>query len=232
MSRYLTKYVGTYRVLAEINQDTNDYPRTPEGLIDPLFDDLYIPCKGNAKIIHNKRDILMLYVQGLGGSYVVRKVAKTLLNMENDLEYTIQQLLDILVEKDVFSAYEILDGESYFYFKADKLDTLAEIVEPKTSGCNISPFSSKNLPKSKYTIPEDDLAKYKSAMNKIVGLDEMSKMRKISNLTTDFDKEIRKAKGKKFDIVAEMRAVGLKRKEFIHSLGLWDKYTLFLESNI
>ena len=232
MSRYLTKYVGTYRVLAEINQDTNDYPRTTEGLIDPLFDDLYIPCKGNARIIHHKRDILMLYVQGLGGSYLVRKMAKTLLNMENDLEYTIQQLMDILVEKDVITAYEVLDGESYFYFKADKLESLVEIIEPKTTGCGISPFSSKNLPKSKYTIPEEDLVRYKSIINKVTDLDDMSKMRKISNLTTAFDKEILKVKGKKFNVLAEMRAVGLRRKEFIHSLGLWDKYVLFLESNI
>ena len=36
------EYFGKYRVVAAYNMDTNDFPRTDAGLIDPSFDDLYI----------------------------------------------------------------------------------------------------------------------------------------------------------------------------------------------
>ena len=42
------KYKGTYRLKAEIDQSTNDYPRDDSGGIDPSFDDIYIKCYGGA----------------------------------------------------------------------------------------------------------------------------------------------------------------------------------------
>ena len=59
MYRYLLKYVGTYRVKADYDYATEDFPRTADGGIDASFDDLYIPCvKGIIKHTYLGNDIL------------------------------------------------------------------------------------------------------------------------------------------------------------------------------
>ena len=53
--RYLEKYVGKYCVRAELDPDTNDFPRDSNGKIYESFEDLYIPCtKG---IIINRYEV-------------------------------------------------------------------------------------------------------------------------------------------------------------------------------
>ena len=42
MYRYLEKFIGTYRVMAEYDLQTNDFPRDEEGNIDKSFEDLYM----------------------------------------------------------------------------------------------------------------------------------------------------------------------------------------------
>ena len=62
MYRYLLKYVGTYRVLAEYDVELKDFPRDETGTIDPSFEDLYIPCRrGVIKHSYKDKDILVLY---------------------------------------------------------------------------------------------------------------------------------------------------------------------------
>ena len=52
MSWYLKKYVGTYRVKAEYDVATNDFPRNEDGSIDSTFEDIYIDCANGCKIMH------------------------------------------------------------------------------------------------------------------------------------------------------------------------------------
>ena len=49
MSGYLRKYVGKYRVKAEYDMSTNDWPRLSDGTLDSSFDDYYIDCSNNIK---------------------------------------------------------------------------------------------------------------------------------------------------------------------------------------
>ena len=44
MYRYLLKYVGMYRVKAELDDAKKDFPREDTGEVDKSFEDLYIPC--------------------------------------------------------------------------------------------------------------------------------------------------------------------------------------------
>ena len=61
MHRYLEKYTGKYRVLADYDVDINDFPRNAEGTIEESFDDLYIPCrKGVIKHTYDDYDKLAL----------------------------------------------------------------------------------------------------------------------------------------------------------------------------
>ena len=60
MAGYLRKYAGQYRVVANYNLATNDFPRKKDGLLDQSFDDLYIPCSSGTTIIHNERNVLIV----------------------------------------------------------------------------------------------------------------------------------------------------------------------------
>lgn len=39
------KYKGKYRLKANLDILTNDFPRNKDGNIDPTYDDIYIKCK-------------------------------------------------------------------------------------------------------------------------------------------------------------------------------------------
>ena len=56
MYRYLEKFIGTYRVMAEYDLQTNDFPRDEEGNIDKSFEDLYIPCSRGKSVIKHTYD--------------------------------------------------------------------------------------------------------------------------------------------------------------------------------
>ena len=60
------KFVGKYRVKANLDLETNDIPRDEHGIIDPDFDDIYIKCAKNAQIYHYGDDVLVAYVPSLG----------------------------------------------------------------------------------------------------------------------------------------------------------------------
>ena len=60
------------------------------------------------------------------------------------------------------------DSEVLFRFNSKHMDALEKYLKPKTSGANISPFSSKNLPKNKnYKIPDEEFVTYKNIVDKI-----------------------------------------------------------------
>ena len=215
MSRYLMKYVGKYVVRAEYDQTTNDYPRV-DGNIDPSFEDIYIKCKSDIKIIHHKKDILMCYIPSKGrGLNIIREILE--LDTDVDLENFDYN------SKVIFDA-ELLDGEVYFKFKDDDLEKILDVVGYVTKGVNRSPFSPKNLPKSDYKIPDSDLDK----INSISSSKDIAYVKFVNVANAEFRKEIRKEMGKKYDISYEMRLRKLKFREFVHAIGMWDKYVDFL----
>lgn len=99
------------------------------------------------------------------------------------------------------------------------------MLKPKTSGSNISPFSSKNLPQNKdYKIPDEDLVKYKSIVSKI----PKERILDITHTTQKYIKSLVTKSNTWDDIKSDMALKGLKGKEYIHSIGAWDKYIDYL----
>lgn len=211
MFRYLEKYVGTYRVVAEYDQRTGDFPRNETGGIDESFDDQYIPCKRGV-IKHTCRpETLVLYVEGIGKGR----------NVKRDI--------DSKYGNKVVYEYEETSDEVLITFHENYLKKIATIVKPKTSGKDIKPYSNRNLPKALYEIPDEDSKKLDILVSK---MDRTEKMQFIRKCVSDFDKVIQKEKGKKFDVSKERKEIKLRPKTYIHYLGMWNQFLEFVKKRV
>lgn len=217
---YLLKFKNTYRILPTLDQNTNDFIRNDDGSI--CDNDIYIACYNNCRIynyghIDNKKPVwLYAYIPSIGRGHNIIKAVK-----EKEIEYV---------------DYIETDEEVEFKFKASDIEVIAELMKAKTAGASISPFSSKNLPKSDVKIPTDKIAPYKEITSVIPKGDLLF----IHRVTTAFLNDIlqkrlrREAKNKKFDIGKDMRSMCLGRqtKEYIYVKGFWDEYLKYLEKEI
>ena len=227
MAGYLRKYVGQYRVIAEYDLETLDFPREENGNLDNSFDDLYIDCANHIKIRHGVGSILSAYIPSKSrGMNILRQIWTDKVNDKLPAETTmtrkyLENLCDKLMESDILYDAEVLDYEVYFMFNAKDMEYYAKLLKPKTSGANISPYSIKNLPKDKYKIPDNDLKVYQDTIKNFpkrkIGDKEIIDGLLLSKITKDF---ITKSK-----ISNNTR---MKNKEFIHKNGLWDKYIKYL----
>lgn len=103
------------------------------------------------------------------------------------------------------------------------------MLKPKTNGANISPFSSKNLPKNKdYKIPDENLIAYKNIVAKI----PPERILSLTHSTNNFIKSLVTKRNTWEDIKSDMKLKGLKGKEYIHSIGEWDNYINYLNNNL
>ena len=210
MYRYLEKYTGKYRVLANYDVNTNDFPRDSNNTIDESFDDLYIPCKkGIIKHTYDDYDKLVLCLYDKRPS-----VAKSIFN-------------------DINNKYSNLDielisegNDNYIYFYDKDISKIATIVKPKISGAKIKWSDNRNLPKVEYNIPIEDINKYTKIISKIP---KNKKMIFIKTCNSEFLESISK---KDFDAKLDMKLSRLSTKEYIHSKDLWDKYLKFIKKKI
>lgn len=218
MANYLLKYKGKYRILPELDQNTNDFPRNEDGSIEDI--DIYIACQYGNKIfsygsINNKKDVwLQAYIPSIGrGHNIVKALNKQKIEYDNYVE---------------------TDEEVEFIFKAKDIDTVAELMKVKTSGASISPFSNKNLPKSKIEIPSEDIAKYKEITGVVPKGDLLSIHRVTTSFLEDVLQKIFKKKNKEFDYKSDMKTLSLSRqtKEYIYTKGLWEEYLDYLKENL
>ena len=203
--------------------DTNDFPRTDAGLIDPSFDDLYIKCSFGNQIYyygkgkHRGEYTLVAYIPSLIRGH---NIIKAIREIDEDIPYYIEET----------------DKEVLFRFDVKHLDTVAELLKAQKSRiCDdgtykyISPFSPKNLPKTPYKIPDDELSTYK----KLTANLKREEMYKVGQIATRFLKE--KICSHKFtfqDLKAEQKKMGLKGKNYIHAKGLWDEYCRYTENEL
>lgn len=243
MAQYLRKFVGTYRVKADYDLDTNDYPRLDDTL-DPSFDDLYIDCKNNIKIRHGVGNVLSCYIPNkTRGVNTLRKIYQDKISETLPKEKTTycEKLCKKLVEEEILVSAEVLDGEVYFEFKATMIDYIAKLCGAKTSGASIQPLSPKNLPKTPYKIPDKDLKLYNDSIKDFPTRTVVIKGKErttvdgllINRVTKQFDEVIIASQSKKFDINKDRKSKGLKGKDYIHSLGsdLWQSYCKFLKES-
>lgn len=212
MSKYLDRYIGTYRVKAHYDYYTKDYPRDDLGNIDPSFDDFYIDCQRGVEIRHSDRDVLACYIPNVNyGKNILRtiyedKVGKRVV----DIKKVSEELLKYNILKDI----TITDGEVYFMFRADIIDYIAKLVKARTHGASIRPLSVKNLPRTPYTIPDEDIKLYKQSIKGIEDLKVGHKVRQYAAAHPEYK--------------ASMRKEGLTIKQYAHKIGKWREFCEFI----
>lgn len=203
MYRYLLKYVGTYRVKAELDINKQDFPREETGELDKSFEDLYIPCaKGIIKHTYLGNDVLALCF------YDKAQQGRNIFSALTEKYPKLQLVLDD-------------DGtDCLIYFNAQDIKKIATICNPRTSGKDIQPFSVKNLPKVDYKIPSADLTQLYEITRDLSKTDTLQFFKKVN---TDFIKTL----DKQTQLKKKQSRLGT--REFIHSLGLWNKYLTYVK---
>ena len=232
MSRYLMKYKGQYRLKPNLDLELNDFPRDENGSIDSSYDDIYIKCAFGSQIYHYGRSTLVCYIPSLGrGHNILISIAKELkLIDEEDKSRDYKKLYEMLNNnKTVFDISET-DEEIEFKFHTKNMELIAKYLKPLTAGADISPFSSKNLPRASYCIPTDDLRDYLEITKDIPQTDKLL----ISHITKAFMNNIlsKDKLYKSINIQTDMRKKCLKSREYIHSVGYWNKYIEYLRKEL
>jgi hypothetical protein len=213
------KYKGTYRVLPVLDEIYHDLPRDASGNIVHEEVELYISCQNGNKITEYGKDpsnrmVLRAYIPSIGRGRNIRKAMDA-----KNIPYT---------------NYRETDEEVEFRFKAKDIELIAELMKVKTGGANISPFSTKNLPKADVEIPLAEIERYKAVVAEVQNGDLLV----IHRITTDFlsnfiEKKYKKL-DKRFDCAVDMKKMMMGRmaKEYIYTKGFWDEYLDFLQKKI
>lgn len=202
MSGYLRRYVGTYEVRADYDEDTNDFPRLIDGALDPSFDDYYIKCQNGIKIRHATGSMLSCYIpQTKRGMNILKEVQ------------------DIILDSDV------LDGEVYFTFLASEVDRVAKLCKVCTKGKNIQPLSPKTLPKHKGVVPEEEMKRYKKICDKFDG-ERIQLAHMVLNANKEFAQRL------SVDYKQDMRFLKLDFRSYLWHIKKWEEYLEFLADYI
>lgn len=218
-NHYLMKYKGIYRVLPVLDEVYHDLPRDNSNNIIHEEVELYIACKNGNKITEYGKDasnrmMLRAYIPSIGRG---RNIKRT------------------MDAKSIsYSNYRETDEEAEFHFKAKDIEPIAELMGVKTGGANISPFSTKNLPKADVEIPTTEIERYKAITAKVQKEDLLI----IHHITTDFlsnilDKKYKKI-DKRFNVSVDMKRMMMSRmaKEYIYTKNMWNEYLDFLQKKI
>lgn len=203
------RYKGQYRLKTEIDKKTKMFPREYTGQF--ADNDVYIDCQKGVRIHHYGKSILEAYVPSLQRGHNIIKAIKEQFHEE------------------IIFHIEESDEEVLFRFHSKYMKDLEPILKPKTSGASISPFSSKNLPQNKsYKIPDEEILVYKEIVQKI----GKNRIIELTHATNNYLKSLVTKKNTWENIKSDMALKGLKGKEYIHSIGKWNKYIKFLEQVI
>lgn len=201
------RYKGTYRLRTPIDEKLKVFPREYNGQF--AENDVYIDCQ-KGKIFHYGKAILQFYTDSLGRG---RNIIKAI---NNDLG------------EGIIHNIEQTDEEVLFRFHSKYIEQLEPYLKPKTSGADRSPFSTKNLPKIKYNIPDEDLVVYKEIVSKL----PQNQLITLVHTTNSFLKLLATKKNSWENIKADMALKGLKGKEYIYSIHKWDEYIKYLEKEL
>jgi len=217
---YLMKYKGTYRLRPELDKETHDFPRNHKDEIDESYDDIYIDCKNGNRIYYYGRCanvsgvLLWAYIPSIiRGRSIIRQM----------------NVLSI-----PYYAYFETDEEVTFRFKPNNIDDVASLLNARTYGANISPFSPRNLPKSEISIDEKDLTLYKEITASLDKNDYLI----IKRFTDDFCSKIlsktMRQRDKSYNFSTDIKKNKMSRsvKTYIWKMGFWDEYIDYLHKKI
>lgn len=210
MANYLiSHYKGKYRIKCEYDKHKNQFPRKIDGTFED--GDCYIDCYKNIKVFHYGNKILEAYFPSLmRGKNIMKAIQE---EYGNDVIFSIKET----------------DSELFFRFHANDMDRLEKYLKPKTNGADISPFSSKNLPKNKeYKIPDEDFVVYKNIIEKI----GQKRVIELTHMTSNYLKSLVTKKNTWENIKADMSLKGLSGNRYIHSIGKWNDYISYLKNEL
>ena len=224
MANYLTThYKGRWRILSDIDMETNDFPVDCNG--DRDEDSVYIACKNGNKIWYvglndSRRAILGAYVTS-------RSKAR---NIKKEMDKQGIKCFDYSEDE------KNIDSDVTFKFLATDIEYVANALGAKTLGASISPISSKNLPKSSVSIPSEKIEEYKAVTSKVGKTDILLIKSANDRFLTDIvEKSLKKkTKNKKFSVRDDMKRNKMSRqvKEYIYARGFWQEYLDYLAKEI
>lgn len=142
--------------------------------------------------------------------------------------YDYFKLYSLLKSNDIIINIEETDAEILFKFNSKKIEDIILYLKPRNNTANRSPFSTKNLPKTKYNIPDEELKAYKDLVVKM----DKKDLLKLSIYTNDFIKTLATKRKPIEQIRADMKLKGLKGKEYLHSIGKWNDFVKYLDGRI
>lgn len=217
MNYYLSKYVGKYRVKAEIDRSTNDFCRDNNGnLCNDL--DIYIKCANRIQIYHFGGNILEVYIPSIGRGH-------NILNAINESA------------KDIIFEIRETDKEVLFKVKDKNLEKITSYLRPQISGAGTSPFSPKNLSKKKDVLTTAQIEAYKEITASIPQEDKLL----IGQLNNMFLSDVvckKHRHGTGFssksikDAKIEMKKEQVSLRDYFFLKGFGDEYLKFLENKI
>lgn len=181
--------------------------------LDETFEDVdcYIECNNGVRIHYFGNKILSCYIPSLKRGHNI-----------------IKRINEKFGENIIFHIEET-DSEILFRFYVKDDSKIIPLLNPKTNGANISPFSTKNLPKNKsYSIPDEDQVAYKNIVEKI-GKENIIA---LTHMTSTFIKSLVTEKNTWDNIKSDMALKGLSGKNYIHSIGKWHEYIDFLHKEL
>lgn len=197
-----------YRLKCPYDKSTNTFARKLDGTFEDI--DVYINCQYGNKVFSFGHGILQAYIPSI-------------IRGHNIIKYISEHF-----GKEIIFDIEESDSEVLFKFKSKHDDNIIPLLKPKTNGANISPFSSRNLPKSEYKIPDEDFNAYKNIVDKI----PRERILALTHMTVNYIKSLATKNNKYDDIKADMALKGLKGKEYIHSIGKWNDYIDYINKHL
>ena len=210
MSSYLSKYVGQYRVVAEIDKNTNDFCRDIRGNLCN-DDDVYIKCRKGIKIFHYGRGVLQVYIPSKQrGNNILKSIEEG-------------------GNKELVTNIEKTDSEVIFKIKDKHLPNIIQHLNPVVSGANISPFSTKNLPKKLIVLSEEELEEYKAIVEPI----RISNPLIIKTINKDFAKKIcKKLKMNEAEIAVDAKKEKVGLRDYFYIKGFKEEYLEELKKKV
>lgn len=167
---------------------------------------MYIDCQNNVQIFYYGHSVLQAYIPSrIRGHNIIKSINEINPELIFDVEETSTEIL--------------------FKFKYKDSDQVIPLLKPRTSGAGRSPYSTKNMPKSDYKIPDEEVVRYKDLVVDLPRERALS----IGYLTNNYLKSLCKKKGSYEKMKADMKLKMLKGKEYVHAIGKWNDYLKYLE---
>lgn len=215
MQYYLSKYVGKYRIMAEIDQSTGDFCRDKRGNFNNE-NDIYIKCVDGIRVWYIGGDVLQVYIPSK------RKGENLLKTFKKENVYSL-----------IFDT-ETTDEEMLFKVNDGDLENIISYLKPYTNGASIQPFSPRNLKQgNKQQVKCLNSAQIEDFATISARIPSDGKFLLVQ-LNRQFIESIlcEKLKMNRKEIMDEIKSLNMKQADYFCHKGFWNEYIEFLNEEI